>query len=254
MENKLMTIENVRGYIDNDGTAYLNLEDVSRGLGFTEIAKSGNECVKWSRVRKYLSDFNFIDTSGDGFIPENIFYRLAMKAKNETAEKFQAKVADEILPTIRKTGSYQPKAMSTIDILVESAKALQEHEQQLKAISARQEKTEKEIQGMRDVVSLSSASWRRDTSQLISRMARQLGGNEHIKDLRAESYQLLDERLGVCISIRLANLRCRMAQEGISRAKRDKTNFLDVIDKDKKLIEGYVAIVKEMAIKYGIAA
>jgi hypothetical protein len=29
-----------------------------------------------------------------------------MKAKNETAEKFQAKVADEILPSIRKTGGY----------------------------------------------------------------------------------------------------------------------------------------------------
>ena len=40
------------------------------------------------------------------FIPENIFYRLAMKAKNEVAEKFQAKVADEILPAIRKTGAY----------------------------------------------------------------------------------------------------------------------------------------------------
>ena len=29
-----------------------------------------------------------------------------MKAKNETAEKFQALVADEILPAIRKTGYY----------------------------------------------------------------------------------------------------------------------------------------------------
>lgn len=40
------------------------------------------------------------------FIPENIFYRLAMKARNEAAEKFQAKVADEIIPSIRKTGGY----------------------------------------------------------------------------------------------------------------------------------------------------
>ena len=30
-----------------------------------------------------------------------------MKAKNEVAEKFQAKVADEIIPSIRKTGGYQ---------------------------------------------------------------------------------------------------------------------------------------------------
>ena len=32
-----------------------------------------------------------------------------MKAKNGTAEAFQAKVADEIIPSIRKTGSYSAK-------------------------------------------------------------------------------------------------------------------------------------------------
>ena len=40
------------------------------------------------------------------YIPENIFYRLAMKAKNEVAQKFQILVADEILPTIRRHGAY----------------------------------------------------------------------------------------------------------------------------------------------------
>lgn len=94
---------------EQDGTAYLRLEDVARGLGFTEVAASGNTCIKWTRVRKYLDDLG-VDTCVDGhlpdFIPENIFYRLAMKAKNETAEKFQALVADEIIPSIRKTGGY----------------------------------------------------------------------------------------------------------------------------------------------------
>lgn len=73
---------------EQDGTAYLRLEDIARGLGFTEVAASGNVCVKWTRVRKYLHDLG-IDTSVDGnlpsYIPENIFYRLAMKAKNDVA-------------------------------------------------------------------------------------------------------------------------------------------------------------------------
>ncbi len=107
-DKSIITIENVSCY-EQDGTAYLKLEDVARGLGFTEVATSGNECVKWTRVRKYLNDLG-IDTCVDGhlpdYIPENIFYRLAMKAKNETAEKFQALVADEIIPSIRKHGGY----------------------------------------------------------------------------------------------------------------------------------------------------
>lgn len=108
-ENSIISISGVECY-EKDGTAYLKLETVARGLGFTQIAASGNESVRWERVKKYLEELG-IPTSGDGaevpdFIPENIFYRLAMKAKNETAEKFQAKVADEIIPTIRRTGGY----------------------------------------------------------------------------------------------------------------------------------------------------
>ena len=104
--NEIMNIGGVDCY-EKDGTAYLKLETVARGLGFTRPADSGNEVVRWERVNKYLEEIGFMPTSGHGgFIPENIFYRLAMKAKNETAEKFQALVADEIIPSIRKTGAY----------------------------------------------------------------------------------------------------------------------------------------------------
>ena len=42
----IMTIGNVRGYIAKDGNAWLNAEDVARGWGFTQIAKSSNEVVR----------------------------------------------------------------------------------------------------------------------------------------------------------------------------------------------------------------
>lgn len=104
--NDIITIKGVRGYLDATGTAQLNLEDVSRGLGFTQ-EKSGIEYVKWERVESYLTELGFPHKWGKGdFIPENIFYRLAMKAKNEAAQVFQGLIADEILPSIRKTGGY----------------------------------------------------------------------------------------------------------------------------------------------------
>ena len=110
----IITIQNVRGY-EKDGTVYLNLEDTARGLGFVEANKfstSGENYIRWERVKGYLESFNF-DTSAEinaeTYIPENIFYRLSMKAKNDVAEKFQAKVADEILPAIRKHGVYATK-------------------------------------------------------------------------------------------------------------------------------------------------
>lgn len=102
---KVLNICGVDCY-EKDGTAYLKLETVARGLGFTRIAASGNEVIRWERVDGYLGDLGVPTCGHDDFIPENIFYRLAMKAKNETAERFQAKVADEIIPSIRKTGGY----------------------------------------------------------------------------------------------------------------------------------------------------
>lgn len=109
--NELVQVFNgVRGY-EQDGVAYLHIEDVARGLGFTTKVNE-TEYVRWPRVDEYLGDFGFLPqvandgNSHDYYIPENIFYRLCMKAKNETAEAFQAKVADEIIPSIRKHGMY----------------------------------------------------------------------------------------------------------------------------------------------------
>lgn len=106
--NAPMNTKNICGVdcYEQNGVAYLRLENVARGLGFTQIARSGNEVVRWERVRKYLEELGVPTCGDDDFIPENIFYRLAMKAKNETAEKFQTLVADEIIPSIRKNGIY----------------------------------------------------------------------------------------------------------------------------------------------------
>lgn len=102
---KVLNICGVDCY-EKDGTAYLKLETVARGLGFTDDSK-GKEYVRWNTIKQYLKEIGFSqEVAKDDFIPENIFYRLAMKAKNETAEKFQAKVADEIIPSIRKHGIY----------------------------------------------------------------------------------------------------------------------------------------------------
>lgn len=110
-----------------------------------------------------------------------------------------------------------------------------------------------EIQDMRDVIALDVAAWRKGTADLINKMALKVGGFEHIRTLREESYELLNKRMGVDLKIRLTNKRRRMAEEGVCKSRRDKLTYVDIIAEDKKLIEGYTAIVKEMAIKCGVA-
>lgn len=100
-----LNIDGIECY-ELDGVAYLKLEAVARGLGFTRVANSGNEVVRWERINKYLAEFGVPTCGHDDFIPENIFYRLAMKANNAAAEAFQKKIADEVIPSIRKHGAY----------------------------------------------------------------------------------------------------------------------------------------------------
>lgn len=64
-------------------------------------------------------------------IPEPDIYRLVTHSKLPSAEKFERWIFEEVLPTIRKTGSYgvqpiQPPAMSIEDMIIAQAKLLKE--------------------------------------------------------------------------------------------------------------------------------
>lgn len=145
--NEILSINNVHGYLDKEtGIAFLNAEDVARGFGFTQIAKSGNVVVRWERVNRYLCEFGFIPTCGDGvkagdYIPENMVYRLGFKANNEVAQRFQAVLADEVLPSIRKHGAYMTeetleKALLNPDGLIKILTALKNEQAKTKALRA----------------------------------------------------------------------------------------------------------------------
>ncbi len=141
MRPTIVNIGGLDGYGEG-GIAHLNLEQAVRGLGFTDT-KNGVEYVRWARVDKYLKDFGVFATSGErpAYIPENIFYRLAMKAKNPAAEKFQAWVADEVIPSIRKHGAYMTQealeaALLNPDTLIRLAQELKAEREQKAALQA----------------------------------------------------------------------------------------------------------------------
>ncbi len=109
------------------------------------------------------------------------------------------------------------------------------------------------IDDIREVVALNPSAWREDARRLIVQIARKWGGNEFIKDVNAEVFRLLDARGGVSLATRLTNKRQRLADEGVCKSKRERLSKVDIIAEDKKLIEIYLAIVKEMAVQNGVA-
>ena len=151
--NEILKIETVRGYLDKEtGLAYLNAEDVARGFGFTKTENKNGvkyESVRWARVNEYLQSFGFRPQVGENdFLPENMVYRLGFKASNEVAQKFQAVLADEVLPAIRKHGAYMTpekieEALLNPDTIIKLATELKAEREarknaELEAASAKQ--------------------------------------------------------------------------------------------------------------------
>lgn len=174
--NEILNINNVHGYLDKEtGTAYLNAEDVARGFGFTR-EKNGVEYVMWDRVNRYLSEFGFSTlVRKDNFLPENMVYRLGFKASNEVAQKFQAVLADEVLPAIRRHGAYMTeetleKAITSPDFLIKLATNLKEEKE--KRLAA-----ERQIEADRPKVTFANAVNVSKDGMLIGMLAKLLHQN-----------------------------------------------------------------------------
>lgn len=176
--NEISVIKGIECY-EQDGTAYLKLDTVAWGLGFTQVQKKGGKeyaSVRWERVEQYLKEFGFPHKWGkDDFIPENVFYRLAMKAKNEKAEKFQAMVADEVLPSIRKHGAYMtPDKLEEVllkpDTLIQLAQNLKDEQEKRRALEAKVEQD-------RPKVVFADAVETAHTSILVGELAKLLKQN-----------------------------------------------------------------------------
>ena len=185
---EIITVKNVNAYIEND-IAYLKLADVARGLGITQL-KNGIEYIRWDRLKEYLKDFNFPTCGESDFIPENIFYKLCMKANNDVARKFQDLVADEILPSIRKHGAYMTNV--TLEKALPSPEFLIQLATNLKLEKEKNKKLKDKIDSNKHRVSFAETIEKSSDCILIREFSKLLA-NEHIYIGEKKVYQKLRE-------------------------------------------------------------
>lgn len=243
------SIINIHGVdcYEKDGIVYLRLETVARGLGFTTVATSGNEVVRWKRVEQYLAELGFV-SNGERpeFIPENIFYRLAMKAKNETAERFQAKIADEVIPTIRRTGSYSAKPMTLAEQALAQAQILVDHEKKLANLSESVGKLEQFNDGFVAVFTPTAVSegWQEQMNRKVRQYC--LDYDLDYRVVFNQLYMTVESSTHSDLTRRVENRRKRILQNGGTRAEADKVTKLSIIASDADLRNAFDLALKNM--------
>ena len=120
--------------LKEDGNFYFVASDVAKKLGYVNSSKAVNDHCKGVTKRYTLTKGGNQELN---FIPESDVYRLIVHSKLPAAERFEKWVFDEVLPSIRKTGSYN-KPMSELEILQCSINQLIEQERKIKALESQQ--------------------------------------------------------------------------------------------------------------------
>ena len=135
--------------IEINGKPYFVGTDVAKALGYN------NPRDAVSRHCKGVVKHDTPTSSGVqlmSYINEGDLYRLIMKSKLPSAEKFEAWVMDEVLPTIRKAGSYR-KPLTTVEQIQVIATGFLDHEERLNRLENTMTIDYAQQEAIRDLVS-----------------------------------------------------------------------------------------------------
>lgn len=132
-----------------DGKPYFVGTDVAKALGYSNPRDAVSRHCKGVVKRDTPTSSGIQSMS---YINEGDLYRLIMKSKLPSAEKFESWVMDEVLPTIRKTGSYQ-KPLTTVEQIQVIATGFLDHEERLNRLENTMTIDYAQQESIRDLVS-----------------------------------------------------------------------------------------------------
>lgn len=110
------TDRKIRVFVDPDGTLWFVAADVCRELGYLNAPQAVTRHCKPKGISKRYTIDNIGRTQEVTVVNEANLYRLISRSNAPNAEPFQDWVCEEVLPTIRKTGSYGHKPQPQFDL------------------------------------------------------------------------------------------------------------------------------------------
>lgn len=98
--------------LERDGKVFFPATDVALKLGYS----NPHDAIKRHTKEKGVVFHEVLSSGGTQskkFISEGNLYRLISNSKLETSQQFEEWVFDDVLPTLRRTGVYQTKPLTT---------------------------------------------------------------------------------------------------------------------------------------------
>lgn len=154
--NELMIFEDalfgqVRTIMGESNEPLFCLSDVCRALEMKRF--------RIERLDKDVISNHPLQTAGGlqqvTFVNEDGLYDIVLDSRKPKAKKFRKWITSEVVPSIRKTGSYsveQPKELSAAESLLQSVQLLVAHERQLAILEHNQKNMQGAISSLYDKV------------------------------------------------------------------------------------------------------
>lgn len=129
----------IRALKDENGEPWFNANDICAALEMGNPRQAIESHVDPEDVQK-LDTLTSGGRQRQNHVNESGVYALILGSKKESAKRFKRWVTSEVLPAIRKTGSYQPENLSRMDIL---QMAIQSEQERLKLVEEKRELEER---------------------------------------------------------------------------------------------------------------
>lgn len=133
------------------------------------------------------------------------------------------------------------------DVLIQSLQAMKEMKYEVAAAKEIAVTAKEDINNIKDTIITDLKDWRDDVNKSIKKIGAVLGDYRRAWN---ESYEHLEKRARCNLDRRLENYIQRLTENGASKKKINEACYLDVIDQDERLKQIYIAVVKEMSIRY----
>ncbi len=227
--------------VDMDGGPWFVGKDVARALGYRQPTKTARE-----KVDPEDRGVSKIDTpSGTQemtIINESGLYALILSSKLPSAKKFKRWVTAEVLPTLRRQGSYRVKPMTQAQLIAAQAQALVEFERRLEAVEARLDgRPTPLVPAPVFTRSKTGDTWRDDMMDRVLAICKARGTT--MPPMLGRMYQDLERATGCVLASRLTYLRKRERQAGMTYKRVHGLVKLDAVAADRTLRRVFEAIV-----------
>lgn len=230
--------------VEKDGEVWWVLKDVCNVLGIVDHIS----------VSRRLDDDEkgvgqILPLSGKGgaqettIINEPGLYNVILRSDKPEAKDFKRWVTHEVLPTIRKTGSYTVQPMSPAQLIAAQAQILVEMEKRMDEMLGQAKALEAKVDtAIKAFARPAEDHWKSDMDKAIKELCADIQWS--LPKLQGKLYAELEEKANCNINARLSALRKRKKKNGMRYRDAQALTKLDAIAADKQLRAIFESIVR----------